>query len=180
MFPVATIWPCFPTFPWVISCLTRARNNNKRFPLSGVSHQKKGHLSGPCTSDQTFSFLLKFSFKNIFSASSVLPWHLFCFALFWLVCWFFFLVGGGCSLRGDFCHLITWCLLFILVPFCLWGFILQFGSHHSGNLRILMSESSYLKFHSDHCRCWEPLWGIWGFFFVYLLFLKSTASTTNL
>lgn len=169
MFPVATIWHCFPTFLWVISCFTRARNNNERFPLSGVSCQKKGYPSEHCISDQTFFLLFQFSFKNICSASSVLTLDLFCFAFFG-----FLLEVGMLFMRGV-SHFLTWCLLLILVPFYLWGFILQIGSHHSGNLRILMCWSSY----GDHCRCWEPLWDLWGFF-VYLLFLKSTASTTNL
>lgn len=110
--------------------------------------------------------LLCLSFKNIFSASSVLPLHLFCFALFW-----FFLGGGRWEVLFVRGFLSPFCMVLdlILVPFCLWGFILLFGSRHSGNLRILMSASSYLKSYSDHCRCWETLWGIWGFFCLFAL-----------
>lgn len=83
-------------------------------------------------------------------AVHLLCWHyiLFCFVLRFF--------GRGVAVCEGVLSPSYMMLLLILVPLYLWGFNLQFGSHHSGNLRILMSWSSY----GDHCRCWEPLWGI--------------------
>lgn len=79
------------------------------------------------------NFLLKINSVHLLFIVCSQILHLFWVALFW---GFFWGGYGGCCLQGSFCDLLTWCLLLILVPFYVWGFILQFGSHLSGSLRM--------------------------------------------